>query len=167
VAGDAYKGNPNAKLVMVEFSDFQCPCCQRHVLTTQPVLDKQLVATGEVLWVVKHFPLRSHPHAPVAAAACVGEQGQFWAMHHRLFAQMEQWATSDDLEPALGQLASDLDLDRAQFSACVQSRRPLERVLHDLSNGQGVGVRNIPTFILYAGGRPLCGAVCGPLAAPA
>jgi protein-disulfide isomerase len=154
VAGDAYRGNPNAKLVMVEFSDFQCPACQRHVLTTQPVLDKRFVETREVLWVVKHFPLRSHPHAPVAAAAaeCAGDQGKFWAMHHRLFERLEQWATSDDPEPALGQLAADLNLDRAQFSACLQSRKPLERVLHDLSDGQGVGVRNIPTFILYAGG---------------
>jgi protein-disulfide isomerase len=162
MAGDAYKGNPDAKLVMVEFSDFQCPACQRHVLTTQPVLDKQFVETGEVRWVVKHFPLRSHPHAPVAAAAveCAGDQGKFWAMHHRLFERMEQWATSDDPEPAFRQLVADLDLERAQFSACLQSRKAMERVLHDLSDGQGVGVRNIPTFILYSGGtgRILVGA---------
>jgi protein-disulfide isomerase len=162
VAGDAYKGNPDAKLVMVEFSDFQCPACQRHALTTQPVLDKRFVETGEVLWVVKHFPLRSHPHAPVAAAAveCAGDQGQFWAMHHRLFERMEQWTTSDDPEPALGQLTADLDLNRPQFSACLQSRNALERVLHDLYGGQEIGVRNVPTFILYSGGtgRMLVGA---------
>jgi protein-disulfide isomerase len=154
VAGDAYKGNPDAKLVMVEFTDFQCPACQRHALTTQPVLDKRFVETGEVLWVVKHFPLRSHPHAPVAAVAaeCAGHQGQFWAMHHRLFERMEQWATSDDPEPALGQLAANLELDRAQFSACLQSRKALEHVLHDLYDGQEIGVRNVPTFILYSGG---------------
>jgi protein-disulfide isomerase len=154
VAGDTYKGNPDAKLVMVEFTDFQCPACQRHALTTQPVLDKRFVETGEVLWVVKHFPLRTHPHAPVAAVAaeCAGDQGQFWAMHHRLFQRMEQWATSDDPEPALGQLVADLELDRAQFSACLQSRKALERVLHDLYDGQEIGVRNVPTFILYSGG---------------
>ncbi|MGH8065372.1 MAG: thioredoxin domain-containing protein [Candidatus Entotheonellia bacterium] len=156
VAGDRYKGNPSAKLVLVEFGDFQCDACQRHALTTQPELDKRFVETGQVLWVVKHFPLRAHPHAPVAAAAaeCAGDQGKFWAMHHRLFERMEQWATSDDPEPALGHLAADLELDRAQFSACLQSRKALERVLRDLQDGQGIGVRNVPAFILFQDETP-------------
>jgi protein-disulfide isomerase len=154
VAGDAYKGNPDAKLVLVEFGDFQCPACQRHALATQPVLDQQFVETGEVLWVAKHFPLRSHSHAPVAAAAaeCAGDQGKFWAMHHRLYEHMEQWSDGDDPDPALVRLAAGLELDRAQFSACLQSRSALERVLRDLYDGQGIGVRNIPTFILFHGG---------------
>jgi protein-disulfide isomerase len=154
VAGDPYKGNPNAKLVMVEFGDFQCPACQRHALATQPVLDQRFIETGEVLWVAKHFPLRSHPHAPAAAAAaeCAGDQGKFWAMHHRLFEQMEQWANGDDPDAALVRLATDLELDRAQFTACLGSRKALERVLRDLYDGQGVGVRNIPTFILFHSG---------------
>ncbi len=165
VAGDRYKGNPNAKLVLVEFGDFQCPSCQRHALTTQPELDKRFVATGQVRWVVKHFPLRAHPHAPAGAAAaeCAGDQGQFWGMHHLLFERMEQWSTAEDPDTALVHLAADLELDRAQFSACLQSRRALERVLRDVQDGQGVGVRNVPAFVLFqdetpfvlVGARPL------------
>jgi len=153
LAGDPYKGNPAAKLV-VEFGDFQCPACQRHALTTQPEVDKRFVETGEVRWVAKHFPLQMHSHAPVAAAAaeCAGEQGQFWAMHQRLFAQMEQWSTGTDPDTALGRLTAELELDRAQFSACLQSRKALERVLRDLYDGQGIGVSRIPTFILFSGG---------------
>jgi predicted DsbA family dithiol-disulfide isomerase len=118
------------------------------------VLDQQLVETGEILWVAKHLPLRIHPHAPAAAVAaeCAGEQGKFWAMHHRLFERMEQWANGDDPDRALGHLAMALGLDQAQFSACLQSRKALERVLRDLYDGQEIGVRNIPMFILYAGG---------------
>ena len=155
VAGDPYKGNPDAKLVVVEFGDFECPACQRYALTTQPVIDKRFVETGEVLWVAKHFPLRMHPHAPVVAAAaeCAGNQGKFWAMHHVLFAQLEQWSNGEDPDTALVQLAADLELDRAQFSACFMSRRALERVLRDLYDGQGIGVRNIPTFLLLYGGK--------------
>jgi protein-disulfide isomerase len=154
VAGDPYKGNPNAKLVLIEFSDFQCPACQRHTLATQPVLDERFVETGDVLWVTKHFPLRIHPRAPVAAAAaeCAGDQGKYWAMHHRLFEQMEQWSTADDPDTALVGLAADLELDRVQFTACLMSRKALERVLHDLYDGQGIGVRNIPAFILLHNG---------------
>jgi protein-disulfide isomerase len=154
VAGDPYKGNPNAKLVLVEFSDFQCPACQRHALTTQPGLDERFVKTGEVLWVAKHFPLRIHARAPVAAAAaeCAGDQGKFWAMHHKLFEQMEQWSTGDDPDTALVKVAADLELDRARFTACLTGRNALERVLRDLYDAQAIGVRSTPTFILFYGG---------------
>ncbi|HSF34368.1 MAG TPA: thioredoxin domain-containing protein [Candidatus Tectomicrobia bacterium] len=165
VAGDAYKGNPEAKLVLVEFGDFQCDACQRHALTTQPELDKRFVETGGVRWVIKHFPLRAHPHAPVAAAAaeCAGDQDKFWAMHHLLFERMEQWSTGNDPDTALVQLAADLEFDRAQFGACLQGRKALERVLRDLQDGQGIGVKNVPAFVLFqdetpfvlVGARPL------------
>ena len=102
---------------------------------------------------LKHFPLRIHPHPPVVAAAAegAGDQGKFRAMHHRLFEQMEQWSTGDDPDTALVRLAR-LQLDRAQFSACLMGRRTLEPVLRDLYDGQGIGVRSMPTFILFYGG---------------
>ena len=151
VGGDRYKGNPYAKLVLVEFGDFQCDACPRHALRTQPELDKRFVETGEVRWVVKHFPLRVHPHASVAAAAaeCAGDQGKFWAMHHLLFERMEQWSTGDDPDTASEDLAAELELDQAQFSACLQSRKALERVLRDVLDGQAIGVRNVPAFVLF------------------
>ena len=162
IAGDPYKGNPNAKLVVVEFSDFQCPACQRHALATQPVLDDRFVNTGDVLWVAKHFPLRIHPRAPVAGAAaeCAGDQGKFWAMHHRLFEDMEKWSTADDPDTALVALTADLELDRARFTACLSGRKALERVLGDLYDAQAIGVRSTPTFVLLHGGtgQALAGA---------
>jgi protein-disulfide isomerase len=156
VAGDRYKGSPDAKFVMVEFIDFECSACQRHALTTQPELDKQFVDTGEIRWIVKHFPLGIHPHAPVAAAAaqCAGEQGKFWPMYHSLFSGMEQWSGTDELDVALSGVAADLGLDRARFTACLTSRQPLQRVLRDLYDGQAVGVRNVPAFVLFQGETP-------------
>jgi protein-disulfide isomerase len=154
VSGDPYKGNANAKLVMVEFGDFECPSCQRHALESQPTLDKQFVDTGDVMWVMKHFPLRMHPHAPVAAAAaeCAGDQGKFWAMHHLLFERMEQWSSGTEQDKALGRLAADLRLDDKKFAACLASRQPLERVMRDLFDGQGIGVKVMPTFIMFYDG---------------
>ena len=109
IAGDPYKGSPDAKLTIVEFADFECPSCQRHAVSTQPELDKQFVVTGDVRWVAKHFPLRSHPHAAVAATAseCAGDQGKFWPMHDVLFERMEQWSTTDDPDTALMRLAAN------------------------------------------------------------
>ena len=153
VAGDPYKGKPGARLVVVEFADFECPSCRRHALETQPSLDKRFVETGDVMWVAKHFPLRIHPRAPVAAAAavCAADQGKFWEMHHGLFERVEQWSTGSDPDAALLQIAAEIKLDGAQFGTCLASRRPLEHVLRGLYDGQSVGVRNSPTFILLQG----------------
>src|SRR5262245_11071114 len=162
VAGDPYKGNPNAKLVVVEFTDFPCPFCQRHALATQPVLDERFVKTGDVLWVAKHFPLRIHPRAPVAAAAaeCAGDQGKFWAMQYRLFEQVEKWSKGDDPDAALVALSADLELDRGRFTACLAGRNALERVLGDMYDAQAIGVRSTPTFVLFydGTGQALAGA---------
>ena len=153
MAGDSYRGNPEAKLVVVEFSDFQCPACRRHVLETQPRIDEELVDTGKVLWVSKHFPLRIHPHAAVAAVAaeCAGDQEKFWEMHHALFESSDQWA-NDEAEGALVALAKDLPLDMPRFLDCFNSRKGLERVLQDLYDAQGV-IRSTPTFIILQDGR--------------
>ena len=118
VAGDPYKGNTNARLTVIEFSDYQCAGCAKHAKEVQPLLDREFVATGEVLWIVKALPLKEHRHAVLAAAAaeCAGDQQQFWSMHEALFAAPAQWA-NDRAEPELIALAHKLDLDPGAFSA--------------------------------------------------
>jgi protein-disulfide isomerase len=153
LAGDPYKGDPEAKLVVVEFSDFQCPSCRRHALETQPIVDEQFVETGEIMWVFKHLPLKIHPQSPAAAASaeCAGDQGQFWEMYHALFEAREQWAIEDP-DPAFIALAEGLELDMGRFRACLVSREALERVLDDVFDAQGV-VQSTPTFVAVYGGR--------------
>jgi protein-disulfide isomerase len=88
--GDALvKGNHDATLTLIEFADYQCPFCRRHVESALPALEKEYIAMGKVRHVFRDFPLEAlHPQAFKAAEAahCVGEQQQYWAMHHRLFA---------------------------------------------------------------------------------
>jgi protein-disulfide isomerase len=153
MAGDPYKGNPQAKMAVVEFSDFQCPSCQKHALEVQPALDKQLVDTGDVMWVFKNLPLQEHPQAAAAAAAaeCAGEQSQFWQMHDLLFQKMSDWAVKDP-DPALNALAGQLKLDGAKFAACLQGRAALERVLADVYDASAVGY-STPTFVALANGQ--------------
>jgi protein-disulfide isomerase len=162
VAGDPYKGEPGARLVVVEFADFECPACRRHALETQPAIDERLVRTGQVMWVAKHFPLGIHPHAPVGAAAavCAGDQGKFWEMHHLLFERVERWSSGRDQDAALAELAAEIALDPGRFAACLASRAALEPVLRHLYDGQGVGVRSSPTFLLLqdGGGTVMVGA---------
>lgn len=153
VSGDPYKGNPNAKLVLVEFTDFACPACKRHSDETTAMLQKDFIDTGKVLWIVKHFPLRMHPQAPIAAAAaeCAGQQGRFWSMHDLLFQRSEQWSGNAKVDSVFSDYAAGLGLDKTKFSACLAGRHPLEQVLRDLYDGQSIGVRNVPAFALLRG----------------
>ncbi|MBT8422026.1 MAG: DsbA family protein [Gammaproteobacteria bacterium] len=162
MAGDAYKGNPDAAVAVIEFNDFQCPACQKHTLEAQPIIDKELVDTGKLLWVDKQFPLRIHEHAAVAAVAaeCAGDQQRYWQMHGLLHADSERWA-NEDADNALLGLAEELDLDMEKFRGCFESRQGLERVLKDLYDAQGV-ISRAPTFVILESGR---GTTTGPLPA--
>ncbi len=155
VAGDHYLGNPDAPLVVIEFSDFECPFCANHALEVQPVLNEALVETGQVLWVFKHLPLPIHPSAPAAAVAseCAGDQGRFWEMHDLLFATVDRWAGDGvDTDAALRELAASLGLDGGAFDACLTGREALERVLADMEDARGI-VSQTPSFALIQDGR--------------
>ena len=161
MAGDWYRGDLDAKVVVVEFSDFQCPFCRKHVEETQPALDEQFVDTGEVMWIFKHFPLQIHPQAPAAGAAaeCAGDQGQFWEMHELLFANVNAWSINDP-SAVFTDLAGQLELDTDAFNACMDDPAALERVRSDMDEGAPF-VQGTPTFIVLFNeeGRIIPGAL--------
>lgn len=143
------RGSRDAPLVLVEFSDYQCPFCRRHAQQVLPELLKQYVETGKVRYAMKQFPLVSlHPQAELAARAalCAGDQGDYWEMHDALFS----W--SGALSPeALEKGAGELGLDAGDFAACVAGGRHAGAVAADQALGQQLGVRGTPNFFL---GRP-------------
>lgn len=160
--GDPYRGSADALLVIVEFTDYQCPSCKNHAQKTQPEVDRQLIETGMVRWVTKHLPLREHPNAAAAATAaeCAGDQNKFYDMHHSLFEQQESWAALESPDSVLMTIAANIGLDLAQFGPCLNSRQALERVLPDIYDAAGV-TRNTPTFVVLDGetGRSIRGAL--------
>lgn len=145
--GDApVKGNPNAKLTLIEFSDYQCPFCRRHAENTLPSLDKEYIATGKVRYVFHDFPLEAiHPQAFKAAEAahCAGEQQKYWEMHGRLFANQQALAPEK-----LSEHAQALGLEAAAFKDCLDSGRYAERVRKDIAEGQKLGITGTPTMLL-------------------
>ncbi len=151
VAGDEVRGSEDAPLTVIEYSDFQCPYCKRHVDETQPTLDEKYVDTGEVRWVFKHFPLNIHPQAPAAGAAaeCASDQGQFWQMHEKLFATQGDWSVADP-NPIFVGYAEELGLDATAFSACLEDPDIAARVQSDLNDGAAY-VQGTPTFIILHG----------------
>jgi protein-disulfide isomerase len=111
-----------------------------------PRIDTEYIKTGKLKYIVRDFPLESiHPRAFKAAEAahCAGEQGKYWEMHDRMFANQRQLAPSD-----LTAHAQAVALDAAKFQGCLDSGKHAARVRKDMLEGQRAGVRATPTFFL-------------------
>ncbi len=151
--GDWFRGDPNAPITLIEYSDYQCPFCSRHVAQTAPLLDDQYVRKGLVKHVFKDFPLTSiHPQAFKAAEAarCAGDQDQYWAMHDKLFALQQVWSGKDEAPDIFKQYAADLGLDAAVFAACLDSGKYVNKVNQGLQEGVQQGVKGTPAFFVDA-----------------
>lgn len=144
VADDPYKGANDARVTMVEFSDYQCPFCSRHTRAVLPQLEKNYVETGKIKYVLRDFPLAFHKQAPKAheAAHCAGEQGKYWEMHAQLFAN--QKALHLDKLPNHAKSAGIPDL--AAFQACLDSGKYGERINLSMAEGNKLGIRGTPSF---------------------
>nr|BAL54143.1 thiol:disulfide interchange protein DsbA [uncultured Acidobacteriota bacterium] len=145
VDGAPAKGEKTARVILIEFSDYQCPFCARHARETLPQIEREYIRTGKVRYVVRDFPLPTHRQAFKAAEAahCAAEQGRFWEMYARLFEHQHAL----DVE-ALPQHAQALGLDLPRFQQCLQEGRYAEAVRRDLEDGRRAGVRGTPTFFL-------------------
>jgi protein-disulfide isomerase len=145
-AGAPMKGNPNAPLTLVEFSDYQCPFCARHVTQTWPKIMSEYVDSGKVKLVFRDFPLEQiHPQAFKAAEAahCAGEQDKYWEMHDRLFANQRALGV-----PELPGHATAIGIDAAKFEECLTSGRHAARVKKDMTEGRAAGVSGTPAFFI-------------------
>jgi len=147
LANRPFKGSPDAKLTMVEFSDFQCPFCERHVRETDPQIVKEYVETGKLKVVFMDFPIESiHKSALAAAetARCAGDQGKFWEMHDRLFGTQKSPAEFNNWNAH----ASAVGLDMTEFEECVSSHQYAADIRKDIALGQSAGVTGTPGFLL-------------------
>jgi len=146
IDGDPFKGAPNAKVTLIEFSDYQCPFCARHFRETLSKLDADYAQTGKVRYVFRNFPLESiHPQAFKAAeaASCAGEQGKYWEMHARLFENQKTLGLPD-----LPRHAEALGLDTQRFAECLSSGKHSAKIRKDMTEAQRAGVTGTPTFFI-------------------
>lgn len=152
---DHVRGNPDARVLLVEYSDFECPFCQRHHPTMQSILQKY---GDQVAWVYKHFPLSFHPQAMPAALAseCAAEQGKFWEFADAVFERQEDMKTRG--AQFFNDLAGQLGLNSDQFKTCFDSQKYQAKVNADMAEGQANGATGTPaTFvngILISGAVP-------------
>lgn len=140
------KGSEDAKWVLVEFSDYQCPFCARHFRQTLPLIEKEFIAPGKVRYVFRDFPVeKMHPGASKlhAAAHCAGEQGLYWEMHEQLFHRQKEARVEN------GAVTLRIDASKsAAFSRCMESAKHLDTVRQSLKDAVTARVRGTPTFFL-------------------
>ena len=148
------KGAADAPIIIVEFSDFQCPACRYAVGPA-----KNLVALygKDVRFIFKHFPLMQHPLAKGAAIAaeCAGRQGRFWDFHDLIYEKQEDWS-KDTGGTNLQNYAKSLNLDLAVFSACLKDPSAAALVAQDLKEGNDHWILSTPTF--FINGKRFIGA---------
>jgi protein-disulfide isomerase len=143
-AKDHIWGNKNAKVTLIEYSDFECPYCARHFDTIKQI---QQTYSKDVRIVFRHFPLSFHPNAQKAAEAseCAGAQGKFWEMHDKIFEANKAGKMSVD---QWKQDAKDLGLDTNKFNKCLDSGAMASVVSADQAEGSAAGVGGTPaTFV--------------------
>ncbi len=147
------QGPAAAPVTIVEFSDYECPFCSRAEETVKEVMKTY---EGKVRLVYRDFPLPFHPHAQKAAEAahCAEDQGKYWDMHGRLFANQQKLGEDD-----LKEHAKSLGLDAAKFERCLASGEKAAVVEANKKAGAEVGVTGTPAFfingILLSGAQPI------------
>ncbi len=148
-ADDIVKGNKDAKVILIEYSDFQCSACAFYY----PIVEKLSEEFGDKLAIVyRHFPLPNHQHAkPMAyATEAAGRQGKFWEMHDMIFDNQKEWAAQSVMkgEKTIEEYAKSLELNIEQFEKDFESKEIKEKVEKHYRGGVKADVTYTPTFFL-------------------
>jgi protein-disulfide isomerase len=149
--GDWVRGDKDAKITIVEFSDVDCPFCTRFHNTMKQVMADY---DGKVNWVYRHFPLTSlHPEAykKAEAAECVGEQGgndKFWAFIDELYSNDEKLAGVADIAASVG-------VNKAKFQECLDSDKYTSKVASQSQEAQKAGGRGTPYSVIIVGNQKI------------
>lgn len=144
---DAFLGDKNAPVTIVEFSEYQCPYCKRHVDQTVPQIMKKYIETGKVKYVFRDYPLDFHPNAfPAALAAeCAGDEGdtKYFEMHDALFKNQAELS-----EDKIKELAKEIGLNMKNFTNCYDNQKHKDEIAKDLEDGKKLGITGTPAFII-------------------
>lgn len=149
-SGSPFYGNKSAPITIIDFSDFQCHMCKRHVDNTEPELNSTYLQTGKVAYVFKHLPIRGFDSMPAALASqCTKDQGKFWQFHDILFENQgpidSGWASPDNIRKYASHISG---LDMEQFNLCFDGKKYEKFVNEDISLSNDLGFTETPSFII-------------------
>lgn len=144
-AGGFSVGKDNAPLVLVEYTDYQCPFCQRYHNDAFAQIKANFIDTGKLRYISRDYPLPFHENArrSATAARCAAEQGKFWELRHTMIVNANQLQADK-----LGGYAQSVSLDVPKFQACVDSDKYRAAIDKDIAEGTAAGVSGTPSFVL-------------------
>jgi protein-disulfide isomerase len=157
-ANDNSMGAADAPIMIEEFSDFQCPFCERFHKDTEPLLRQYYIDTGKVRFVYRSMGNwvsgnigggKTESQDAALAAYCAGEQNKFWEMHAHLFGNVigeDAGSFTDQRIKAIAEKVEGLDID--QFNSCYDSGKYADRVQQDMADGQAAGISGTPGFVI-------------------
>lgn len=152
VDDDAVLGDENALVTLIEFSDYQCPYCNRFETETFPYIKENFIDTGLVKLVYRDFPLSFHENAHAAAEAteCAEEFDLFWEFHDILSTNYDEWTvtSTEEINALFAQYASDLGADYDTVLACLDNGTYYDEVEADMADGRAAGVNGTPSFFI-------------------
>jgi len=152
-----FLGDEDAPVTIIEFSDFQCPYCERWANETGTKIKDQYIDDGLVRLGYWHFPFLGNESVWAAEASeCAAEQNAFWAYHDYLYQPQVGEQGKSFSKENLKQFAADLDLDTEAFNECLDSGKFTQFVQSQRSVAQQIGVSSTPTFLIN--GEPVVGA---------
>lgn len=155
---DFVLGNPAAKVVLVEYGDFQCPFCGRFFKTTEQELKDSYVKDGTAAFVWRDFAfLGEESFRAAEASRCAGEQGKFWEYHDHLFNNQRGENEGAFADAILKRFAKDINLDQTKFNACFDAGKYSEAVKEQSNEGRNLGVNGTPAT--FVNGKLISGAV--------
>ena len=154
-------GRADAKVWLIEISDFQCPYCKQWHDSTYPVIRREYVESGKVRMAYVNLPLSSHKHAwPAAEAAmCASVQGKFWPVHDGIFDMQEQWARLPDAVPTFAGIAEKAGVEMGAWRTCMSGHQTRTLIAADADRATASGIQSTPSCIvgnqLVAGAYPV------------
>ncbi len=150
--GSPILGDPNAKVTIVEFGDYQCTYCHLFHENTKDALLQQYVDTGKVNFVFRDFPLNG-PDSVLAAEAsyCAGDQDKYWQYHDELYKNWAGEKTGWVNQKSLDKFATTVGLDLGTFDKCISDNKYEQKVLDNQKFGENIGIDGTPSFIIFSG----------------
>jgi protein-disulfide isomerase len=150
VDDDPALGLDDVKVVIVEFSDYECPFCKKMSEEIIFSIKRSYVDTGKAKYVFRDFPLPVHKKAvPAAQAAnCAGELGKYWEMHDMLYNKQSEWVKAEDPNALFNSYAQELRVNTTLFNDCLVSNKHIEEINKDKDDGVSYGVTSTPTLFI-------------------
>jgi protein-disulfide isomerase len=148
--GSPFIGNLSAPIKVIDFSDFQCYLCNRHVKNTEPQINETYIQTGNATLVFKYLPNRGFDSMGAALAAqCTNDQGKFWQYHKLLYSNQKPidsgWVSKENLKKFASEISG---LDTQEFNSCLDEEKYKTFVQNDIDLARSFGFKETPSFII-------------------